>query len=730
LRTIAEGRVRAAARGRARVEAALFLVVSLATPATPAALRQEKPAPSADPVPRFPTGTAAVLLDLVVRDKKGRSVGDLREDELEVFQDGVKQKIETFKRVEGEPAPADAAPAGNAPLAQPDTSRSPNLVTLVFDQLDIEGRKLAQKAAASFLEKALRPQVFVSVFQIDQRLGLLQPFTADAGALKEAVARATSGAYRGVTDEQTALTQAQEEVEKLAAAAPESGQGGAPSGAGFAARAQAQAVANMLRLSNTLQRQQQGSTSLYPLLALVRGQQALAGRKTLLYISQGLQVPPSLEAVFRSTISAANLSNVSFYAIDARGLNVERAMGASRDALEQARRVSQRTMESRGVGAVQKDEVQLSETAESALRLNVEGTLADLSESTGGFLIANTNDFRQGVERMAADLAGHYELTYLPPPAPFDGRFRSIEVKTSRKGITVQTRSGYFALPPGESSALFPYEMPLLAALTLQEPPRDFDLRAAALRFAGTPQGSEHKLVVEIPVSRLKMITDLSKKTYKVHFSLLALVKSPGGEVVERFSEDYPFEGPIAKAEQLKLGNIVFKRRLTLPQGRYTLEVAGQDREVGSMSVVRQPLDVPAGAAAPQMSSLLLIRRIEAAPPAAAADGDPLDVSGMRIVPNLDAPVSAATNTKLSFFFIAYPGATGEKPKMTLEFSRDGKAVGRAQPELPAPEADGRIRYVGTFPITSFPPARYDVRVALALPEGRCEEHASFTIVP
>src|SRR5262249_48423373 len=216
------------------------------------------------------------------------------------------------------------------------------------------GRKLAQKAASSFLEKALGPQVFVSVFQVDQTLALLQPFTADAGRLKEAVARATSGTYKGITDERAAMEQAQQEADAAAAAAPDQGSGmGAPaSGGAFASKAQAQALANMIRLSNNLQRQQQGTTSLYPLLALIRGQQTLAGRKTVLYISQGLQVPPSLEQVFRSTISAANRSNVSVYAIDARGLNTERALAASREALEQARQVSQRTMQNRGVGAV------------------------------------------------------------------------------------------------------------------------------------------------------------------------------------------------------------------------------------------------------------------------------------------------------------------------------------------------------------------------------------------
>jgi len=129
------------------------------------------------------------------------------------------------------------------------------------------------------------------------------------------------------------------------------------------------------------------------------------------------------------------------------------------------------------------------------------------------------------------------------------------------------------------------------------------------------------------------------------------------------------------------------------------------------------------------MSSVTLIRRIEPAPARADRIDDPLDVGGVRVVPNLDLPISVAANQKLSLFFIVYPRG-GEKPKMSVEFWRDGKALGRAEPELPVPEADGRIRYVGTFPIDKFPPGGYEVRVALSGAAVRSEERAGFTLVP
>src|SRR5215813_5843752 len=45
-------------------------------------------------------GSEEVLLDVVARDKKGRPVTDLKADEIEVYEDGVKQHINSFRKVE------------------------------------------------------------------------------------------------------------------------------------------------------------------------------------------------------------------------------------------------------------------------------------------------------------------------------------------------------------------------------------------------------------------------------------------------------------------------------------------------------------------------------------------------------------------------------------------------------------------------------------------------------
>ena len=46
-------------------------------------------------------------------------------------------------------------------------------------------------------------------------------------------------------------------------------------------------------------------------MSLMKAQGALAGRKALLFFSEGLPIPPSLEEAYRSAISEANRANVA-----------------------------------------------------------------------------------------------------------------------------------------------------------------------------------------------------------------------------------------------------------------------------------------------------------------------------------------------------------------------------------------------------------------------------------
>ena len=184
-----------------------------------------------------------------------------------------------------------------------------------------------------------------------------------------------------------------------------------------------------------------------------------------------------------TAISEANRANVSVYAVDARGLSTVSDSAAARATLQEAVETSRRQQMLRGFRLFTREEMLISDTAESSLRMDTIATLGQIAESTGGMLISHTNDVRAGITRAVGDLRGYYEIAYSPTNRSFDGKFRKVTLKVKRPGVSVQTRSGYFAMPPGEGTATFPYEVQLLQAMRSADPPRELPVHTRTFRF-------------------------------------------------------------------------------------------------------------------------------------------------------------------------------------------------------------------------------------------------------
>jgi VWFA-related protein len=70
--------------------------------------------------------------------------------------------------------------------------------------------------------------------------------------------------------------------------------------------------------------------------------------------------------------------------------------------------------------------------------------LETLADATGGLAVVRTNDPVPGITQALRENRSYYLLGYMPANRRTEGRFRKIEVKVNRPGVTVRTRSGYF----------------------------------------------------------------------------------------------------------------------------------------------------------------------------------------------------------------------------------------------------------------------------------------------
>ena len=174
----------------------------------------------------------------------------------------------------------------------------------------------------------------------------------------------------------------------------------------------------------------------------------------------------------------------------------------------------------------------------------------------------------------------------------------------------------------------------------------------------------------------------------------------------------------------------MFKRQVWLAPGRYTVLAVARDQTTERSSVQSMTVVVPdATASAPLLSSLAVIRRVEPASEQPDAVEDPFRTEQLRIVPSLDMPISRATNPQVSAYVVVYPDR-GRVPSLTFEFLRGDAVIGRSAAELPAPDPEGRIKYVASFPTTIFEPGAYVLRAVATLDGRTSSSDVSFTIVP
>jgi hypothetical protein len=71
-----------------------------------------------------------------------------------------------------------------------------------------------------------------------------------------------------------------------------------------------------------------------------------------------------------------------------------------------------------------------------------------IADRTGGRAFYNTNNIEGAIRQGLDDGSTYYTLGYVPENKKWDGKFRTIGVKTSRKDVKLHFRNGYYAVDP------------------------------------------------------------------------------------------------------------------------------------------------------------------------------------------------------------------------------------------------------------------------------------------
>jgi VWFA-related protein len=690
-----------------------------------------------------PTTVSAILVDVVVRDRKGDPVRDLTENDFEVYEDGVKQDVGSMTPIflpdpasaagaatAGKPdtaaAPAAVAkpvtppPDQSAVAAQEAVAKAPQIIALVFDRLTADSRTLAYRAAMKYLGDQETSNNYMAVYGIDIKLIPLQNFTRNAALIRKAIDKFStlSTSQFGSTTEdlkkadanQMSAMDLQDRANQAAATGGAAGGAAAAAIGADAAQAQFQQMsASMTQTFDSLERDQAGFASTDALLSVVNGMRSIPGRKSIVFFSEGMALPPNVFEQFRSVIDAANRANISIYPMDAMGLRAESTVAQVRDEINNEGKLNtRRTGRDQAGGAMMAN----LERNEDLLRMDPSSGLGELADKTGGFLIQNTNDLRGGFTRIESDMRNYYMLTYVPKNDNFDGRFRDINVKVKRSGVSVHSRKGYYAVRETPGVPVRSYEAPALAALDRTPVPNAFPVRASFLRFPEKDHPQMLSVVVELSTAPITFQPSEDKKTYTSDFTVLVRFSDANKQVVDKVSQRYQVAGPIEKLDQAKNGQVVFYRQPELPQGFYTMETVVYDAFSKKSSVRFTTIEQPnQDIAQLRMSSLVLVSRGEKAEATADTD-NPLIVHNTLLYPNLGVPFKKASDKELAFFFTAYAGADAKEPLSgTIELLQNANVLARSSLQLAAADPDGRVQQLSRIPIEALQPGDYQLRV-------------------
>ena len=387
-------------------------------------------ASSNETVTTFKVTVKLVPVTVVVRDAKGRAVGNLTKTDFLLFDGRNPQMIGSFSLEKARvPSPAEHSnPSASTALVNGELKAAPetNYVAYVFDDIhstseDIEN---ARNAAARHLD-VMRPEDHAAVFTTSGTVNL--SFTADREQLKAALhalqphSRSTAGdcpqlSYY-IADQ--ILNQGDgDAIAKAIADALDCAFGGVRAPA-ESAKARDLAMAKAYEMLGA--GRVESENTLAVLRDVIRTTAAMPGRRSLVLVSPGfLAVDPDTKDRAMALIDWAVEAGLVVNALNVRGVLTTS--------------VSAKALDLANTGQFDRQEA----TANDAL-------MSDLASGTGGLYFHNNDDLDKGF-RQTADVPEYiYVLGF--SPQKLDGKFHKLHVKLSNgEKLTVQARAGYYAL--------------------------------------------------------------------------------------------------------------------------------------------------------------------------------------------------------------------------------------------------------------------------------------------
>ena len=400
-------------------------------------------APPADQTPVFRTDINFVRVDVIVNDRQGNPVNDLRQEDFEVTEDGKPQSVQTFKLINvsedtglGNDPPREVR---NVIEEQMEAARDDvRLFAIFLDDYHVrlENSMRAREVLARFVENQ---------FQAKDLAGIMYPLWSINDVLLSRNRRQVASALREFTGRKYDYTPRNAFEERYVH---------------YVSTIEAERIRNQVTL-----------TAIKGLIVKLGGLRE--GRKAIVLVSEGFtNVLPAQVNDQIATCNGAACGNQPRARPDpVGGANspMQQRMESQEfflqtDLLSDLRMVYELAnryntaiyaVDPRGLAPFEFD---LSTAGQAAVSLtkntqmldNTMDTLRILADETDGRAILNTNDLDRGLRQIVRDSSAYYLLGYTSAVTT-DGKFHKINVRVKRPGLQVRARPGYLALSAVEA---------------------------------------------------------------------------------------------------------------------------------------------------------------------------------------------------------------------------------------------------------------------------------------
>src|SRR6266550_3724414 len=633
-----------------------------------------------------------VEVDAFVSDGSGKPVTDLKASDFQLLEDGKPQTVSAFSYVNipiTRPERPLFSPTAIEPDVETNVGMDGRIYLFVIDDLhlDLTRGPRVKEALHRFFERSFGANDLAAVVFTGGRSQDGQEFTNNARLLLAAVDKTMGRKLRSPTLERLDEYNRQQQA------------GTRTAGDSVNDPLSFERVQNARNMLQSVQR-------LADFMAGLHGR-----RKAMVLVSEGIDYDiydlfgnsGSASLVVDSTrdaIASATRANVSIYAIDPRGLAVPGS-----DLIESSGGVTDDPNLGLGI-----------QSAMNELRLS-QDSLRELADETGGFAAVNRNNVDEAFDRIVQESSSYYVLGYVPANDRRDGRFRKIDVRVTRPGVTVRARRGYVA-PRGRAAAAAkasndPGADALKAAIESPLPSTGIPMRLFAAPYKGTPPNAAVAVAVELNVDALKFTQ--KNGTYNDALTLVTFVTDDSGKtrVNEKASVDLTLM-PQTLARARERGFRV-TTAVNLPPGRYQLRMSAADA-AGVAGSVGRTLVVPDFYKQPlTMSGVTLLSASGLLAPTARVKDDPVGTLLMR------PPTTAREFTRddqLLLFAEVYEDQ-GNAPPHMIDISTEvraegGQAVFRNRETRSSTDLQGGrggYGYTAQIPLKDFAPGLYVVHV-------------------